>query len=269
MEIPITIVYREDSAPYALSPHHHTSHELIYLSAGRATFRIGDNRYDAKAGDLLLISNLEPHDLEVVEWPYHRHYVLIQPDTLHTVLREPELEALFRYRPAHFRHVVSLNPVEAERALALLTFMVEEERNKRSFWQGCLENGLRTLLIDLYRNHPALSPQQAMPGTARIMLEIQRYIDRHDHEDLRLDAVAKLFHFDMYHLSHQFRKTTGYSFKEYLIRRRISRATDRLRNTTDPIAQVSEACGFHSVPHFIRTFRRITETTPLQYRKRG
>jgi len=269
MDSSVTITYREDSAPYAMSPHHHTSHELIYLTAGCASFRIGENRYEAKAGDLLLISNLEPHDLEVTLWPYHRYYVLIQPDLLQIVFREPELEALFRYRPAHFRHVISLPPQETGKASEILSEMVAEASEMRPFWQGCLENGLRTLLINLVRNHRELSLQQAMPGTGRTMLEIQRYIDLHDTEDLRLDAVARQFHFDMYHLSHQFRKTTGYSFKEYLIRRRVSRATDLLRNTTEPIAQVAESCGFHSVHHFIRTFRRLTETTPLQYRKRG
>ena len=267
MEAPLSIVYREDEAPYALPAHHHASHELILITHGRSRFHINGRGYQTASGDLLLISNLEPHDVEVLEWPYHRHYVLIHPDALQASLRSPALEALFRHRPDAFRHKVHLPHAERTQVEALLQGMMREQTARLPFWEGSMENALRTLLILLYRNHPEQFPTAELTETARDMLEVQRYIDTHETEALRLDEVAMRFHFDMYHLSRAFHRTTGYGFREYIVRRRIHRATRQLRTASDSVAQVAADCGFNSVHHFIRTFRTIMGVTPLQFRK--
>lgn len=268
-EAAIHITYREDAAPFAMNLHHHTSHELILVTAGRVRFHVADREYEASAGDLLVISNLEPHDVEVLEWPYHRFFVSIAPATLQDALREPELETLFRHRPDAFRHLIRLSAPEQNQAEATLSAMAREQADRRPFWEGSLEMALRGFLITLYRSHAASFPQLALSAAARTMLEVQRYIDGHDTEDLRLSEVARRFHVDMYHLSHTFHRTTGYSFKEYLVRCRVNRAADQLRSTADSVSQIASACGFNSAPHFIRTFRRITGITPLQYRKKA
>ncbi len=264
---PLRVVYREDAASYALAPHHHDSHELILTTRGRSRFHIAGHPYEAAAGDLLLISNLEPHDVEVLAWPYHRYYVLIQPDALYEALRTPALEALFRYRPEHFCHKVRLEPAEAGQTEALLQQMVQEQALDLPFRTLAMENALRTLLILLYRTNANRFPSAELSQTARDMLEVQRHLDSHETEPLKLKEIAALFHYDMYHLSRAFHRTTGYGFREYLVRRRVNLAARLLRDTTDNVTQISAACGFNSVPHFIRTFRQILGNTPLQYRK--
>ena len=268
-EAPLAIVYREDAAPYALPAHHHASHELIFTTCGRSRFHIAGRLYEVSPGDLLLISNLEPHDVEVLAWPYHRYYVLIRPDALQAALRSPALEALFRYRPEAFRHKVHLDTAENTQMETLLQQMLREQQNGMPFWESAMENLLRTLLIHLYRSHPERFPPAELSSMGRDIIEVQRYIDHHETEPLRLDEVAERFHFDRYHLSRSFHRTTGYGFKEYIVRRRVNRATQQLRATADSVALVAADCGFNSVPHFIRTFRSIMGVTPLQFRKSG
>ena len=263
----IRVVYREDAAPYALTAHHHDSHELVFTTRGRSRFHIAEREYESCAGDLLLISNLESHDVEVLVWPYHRYYVLIHPDALHEALHTPALEALFRYRPAGFCHKVCLESAEGRQVEALLNDMCREQAQNLPFRELAMENALRTMLILLYRTNANRFPSADLSDTARDMLEVQRYLDIHETAPLLLKEVAALFHYDMYHLSRAFHRTTGYGFREYLVRRRINRATRLLRDTKDSVTQVAAACGFNSVPHFIRTFRQITGVSPLQYRK--
>ncbi len=273
MQVParatIHVTYREDTAPFAMSRHHHTSHELILVTAGRARFHVNDRCYEVGPGDLLLISNMEPHDVDVIEWPYCRHYIHLDPDALQSVLRDPELVSLFRRRPAAFCHLIRLAPEEARLAAETFRGMATEQASAPPCWEGCMESALRLFLITLYRTHPTCFPPLEVTDTALTMLSVQRHLDMHETEDLRLDDVARLFHFDPYHLCRAFHHTTGFHFKEYLIRRRVNRAADLLRGSADSVAQVAAACGFNSVPHFIRTFRRVTGTTPLQYRKKG
>ena len=53
-----------------------------------------------------------------------------------------------------------------------------------------------------------------------------------------------------------------------LIEMKIAHAKKLLNNTALPIAQISELCGYTNVGHFIRTFRKLVNSTPLQYRKK-
>jgi transcriptional regulator GlxA family with amidase domain len=160
-----------------------------------------------------------------------------------------------------------LEPAEAAQTEALLQQMVQEQALDLPFRTLAMENVLRTLLILLYRTNANRFPSAELSQTARDMLEVQRHLDSHETEPLKLKEVAALFHYDMYHLSRAFHRTTGYGFREYLVRRRVNLAARLLRDTTDNVTQISAACGFNSVPHFIRTFRQILGDTPLQYRK--
>ncbi|WP_374562387.1 helix-turn-helix domain-containing protein [Sinobaca sp. H24] len=40
-----------------------------------------------------------------------------------------------------------------------------------------------------------------------------------------------------------------------------------LTSTTDNIENIAEKCGYNSMPHFYRTFKRKTSITPHEYRK--
>ena len=53
-----------------------------------------------------------------------------------------------------------------------------------------------------------------------------------------------------------------------LIGMKITHAKKLLENTDLPIAEISELCGYTNVGHFIRTFSKSVNTTPLQYRKK-
>ena len=59
---------------------------------------------------------------------------------------------------------------------------------------------------------------------------------------------------------------TGYTFKSYILMARISKAKDLLLSTDWEVRAISEAVGFHSSSHFLRTFRGIENLSPLQDR---
>jgi AraC-like DNA-binding protein len=65
-----------------------------------------------------------------------------------------------------------------------------------------------------------------------------------------------------------FRKHTGTSPRQYLLRTRIDGACRRLAQTNDTIAAIASEFGFHDHSHFVRTFRRLLGTTPSEYRVR-
>ena len=96
---------------------------------------------------------------------------------------------------------------------------------------------------------------------------VARYIDRHYAEDLSIEQLARQFYLSPYHLSHIFRQKTGYSLKQYVLRRRLGEAQMRLVNAQDSVQTISEAVGFADASYFSRIFSKYVGLTPTEYRK--
>jgi len=76
-----------------------------------------------------------------------------------------------------------------------------------------------------------------------------------------LSEVAKRLQVSREHLSRVLRTTCGQPPGMWLRRYRLSRAADLLESGYS-IQEVTKACGYCSVPHFIHAFRQVQGTTP-------
>ncbi len=263
----IEIYYRENYLPMELKNHFHNSYEMIYVVEGKAEFRINDKLYTVGRDDVVFINNLENHELKVLELPYRRSFILIKPNCFQTLISNPILASIFKYRPERFEHVIHLNDEKSRSICQITSKMTDEFSMKADFWEAALESCLQLLLVSIYRAYKEHFPLKTLNRSTNTILEIQKYIDAHLIEPLSLEEVSKLFYTDMYYLSHLFKKVTGFNFKDYIILQRISKAKDQLYYTSDDVTTVGLNCGFNNVNHFIRTFKKYAGTTPYQYRK--
>ena len=83
--------------------------------------------------------------------------------------------------------------------------------------------------------------------------------------ELRLAELSAAVHMSPYYFARLFKKSTGVSPRQFVIRRRIEAATILLADPQAPIGEVARAAGFRSQSHFTTTFRRVTGVTPGNY----
>jgi AraC family transcriptional regulator len=69
------------------------------------------------------------------------------------------------------------------------------------------------------------------------------------------------------HFSHMFRKSTGVSPHQFVLRLRVERAKEMLRAVEAHVLDVAVACGFKTQQHFARVFRRLCGASPTEYRE--
>jgi AraC-like DNA-binding protein len=69
------------------------------------------------------------------------------------------------------------------------------------------------------------------------------------------------------HFSQMFRKSTGETPHQFVLRHRIERAKEMLRVAEPRVLDVAIACGFRTQQHFARVFRHVCGTSPTEYRK--
>lgn len=75
-------------------------------------------------------------------------------------------------------------------------------------------------------------------------------------------GISRPYLFDL------FRKFLGESPCQYLLKRRVEEAKRSLMTSSLPIKDIAEQSGFASIEVFYRSFRRITQMTPADYRKK-
>lgn len=92
------------------------------------------------------------------------------------------------------------------------------------------------------------------------------YIQKNYKQNLQIEDIAKHIHVSASYLSKSFSNVTGDTVTEYINAVRIKAAKKLLRETEDPIYQISESVGYNSSYYFCRIFKKITGVTPLQYR---
>jgi len=95
----------------------------------------------------------------------------------------------------------------------------------------------------------------------------KNYIMRHFSEPITLDDICAAAGFSVSYFSKLFKKETGEGFSRYLMRVRIDKAKELLRDTNLPITKVCEMVGYGDIKHFSGTFKKITSLNPGQYRK--
>lgn len=96
--------------------------------------------------------------------------------------------------------------------------------------------------------------------------QAKAYAQAHLTEHITLTALARHVHLSPYYFCHLFKKTTQLSFVDYVNRLRIEKASGQLADPGARISEVASTCGFDSLSHFDRTFKRYTGQSPKQYR---
>lgn len=111
----------------------------------------------------------------------------------------------------------------------------------------------------------------APPSTIKpqLMDEAVRYLESHYAESLHTEDLVKHMGYSRARLFTLFKRYTGLTPNDFLIRFRINKAKEMLIASTLPVAKVAISTGFSSPEYFNTVFKRYVGITPAEYRHRG
>jgi AraC family transcriptional regulator len=125
------------------------------------------------------------------------------------------------------------------------------------------------LAVHLLRNY-AISTTRPMTFTrglsAAKLRHVEDFIEDNYSRDLKLAELAQVAGMSSFHFAREFKRTTGTTPHQYLIRVRVERAKTLLAKNDLPLTEVGLSTGFSHQSHFTRLFRKLTGTTPRSYR---
>ncbi len=95
------------------------------------------------------------------------------------------------------------------------------------------------------------------------------YMELHYQRDLTVEEIASACRLNRSYFSKLFKEKKGCPPQEYLIRLRLSKAADLMRNTAMPISGISASCGYPNQLHFSRAFKQRYGMSPREWRSQN
>ena len=267
---PLAVEWRLPQEPFGL--HGHDFSEVVVVTGGRGTHRIGREAWPLSAGDVFVVKGREaheyvdPHELALIN-------VLYRPERLKWDLIDlvslPGYHALFTLEPQwrrrhQFNSRLHLPPAEIAHAVGLID-QLDAELKARSPGFGFLATALFMQLVGMLSRAYGRSPNPDSQALLRIAAAIT-HLETHYADPVQLDDLAGIAHMSKRSFLRTFQAATGQSPIAYLIQIRVNRAAHRLRVTDDPVTAVAFEAGFQDSNYFTRQFRQQMGVSPREYR---
>ena len=102
---------------------------------------------------------------------------------------------------------------------------------------------------------------------SRRVQKIQKYIESHYQEEIRLPVLADMVGMTPVSFSRFFRLRTGKTLSDYIQDIRLGYATRLLVDSTRTVAEICYDCGFNNLSNFNRMFKRKKGCSPKVFRE--
>ncbi|MBV6822221.1 AraC family transcriptional regulator [Pseudomonas sp. PD9R] len=241
------------------APSHHTL--SCYIAGGTGTFR--RDQPGTKGGpDKLCILPADHQSGWVINGDIRLAHIYFSPEQFAlgcvTLLdREP--------RELQLREGTFLDdPLQARRFRQMITLNWDEP-GERLLTSSLAHEMLSHVLLGQVGLREGLRLKGGLAAHQR--RQLVEFIDSQLAEAISLGQLAALCALSEYHFARMFRESFGLPPHQYVLARRMSRARELLRTTSQPLGEIALACGFASASHFTNRFRQVLSGTPGEYRQ--
>ncbi len=242
--------------------HSHNYYEMYFLKSGSRSFYVENDSFALKENDILLVPANYLHRTEGEQ--YTRYLVNFNEE----YLDEQQLEMVELCELQKF----SLSPAEAEKIFDLLEtlYSIQEDKTKKNStykdlnFHTCFSFLFYTL--SNLKNFPVQRHQSTSSYSLRTK-QIISHIQEHYMEKITLDLFCQMFFVTQHTLCTSFKKDTGISIIDFLLKTRLNKAQNMLMYSNKKIHQIAEECGFSSANYFHLIFSKHLKISPSEFRK--
>jgi RpiB/LacA/LacB family sugar-phosphate isomerase len=122
-------------------------------------------------------------------------------------------------------------------------------------------------VVDSYLN-ATLAPVDVVGGLPpRRLQRVLGHVRENIEKELAVSELAQVVGMSQYYFSKLFKMSTGTTPHQYVMRQRVERAQELLRESQLALVEIASRTGFETQSHFTSVFRRLVGITPKRYRE--
>ena len=264
-----SVHYFEFSKTYAFPGERHDFWEMVYVDKGEIIATAEDTDFPVSSGEVLFH---QPN-----EWHNIRANGTIAPNVmvLSFQCQSSAMSAFVgkRMRPdSRQKELLSLILSECKGAFSSRLDDPYDNNIVRAKDQPVGSEQLVSLyltefLLSLLRNLQQPRTVDRKSGSLPLLDAIIAYMEHNINRKITLELLAAEFHISRSYIKKIFAQYKQTGAMHYLIRLRVTKAKDYLRESDKNVSQIAELLGYENVYYFCNQFKKLEGMSPLEYRK--
>ena len=102
---------------------------------------------------------------------------------------------------------------------------------------------------------------------SKLLMQVTNYVQHNLSHPIDIEKLAKSMFISRTHLAVKFKKETGMTLTDFILKEKTEEAKRLLRYSDKPLTLIADYLGFSSQSHFAKIFKQYTGKTPGEYRK--
>lgn len=119
----------------------------------------------------------------------------------------------------------------------------------------------------VYKTFTQMVHDAKVKSLSPLVQYMMTYTEKHLHEAIDLKDPANATGYEPYYMTSVFRKETGTTIDEFILKKKVEMARILLETTGDSILDISYELGFSSPSYFSARFKKVTGESPATFRK--
>jgi len=271
----ISVVSREES--FFQSPFHsHPELELVYIKESYGKRIVGNSVEQFTAGDMVFLGSDIPH-IWLNDEIHYKGINTLKAKAIVVYFNKEIFGPVF-YELKETQKINSLFN-QAARGLSitgktneLVAKKLEKLVHKKNFE---VIIGLFEILSILSESSEIsfINNESYVPANNQIkndrLSDVFEYVKTNFQQDISLDEISKIANLTPTSFCRMFKSKTKKNFVEYLNEIRVSNACKYLIETDMGMSEIAYECGYKTASNFNKLFKKLTGTTPKEYRKKA
>lgn len=252
--------------------HFHNLMEIGICRSGNGEMVMEQESYPYHAGMISVIPPNYPHNTISGGEENFWEYLFVDVEKILQTMYPDDL--LFQQKMLErINYKAFLGEGEEIRGLSEIVCMIQEEiRRKQDLLYRESVRGLAlALLVQISRlqgdNSFVLEEIQQKKGGFDQVRPALEYIRNHYASPMKISEIASVCHISESHFRRLFEESIGMTPVEYLNQVRVRKACDLIKKTGNSMEEIAVKVGFTTTSTFNRNFKRITGTSPYQWKK--
>lgn len=252
--------------------HFHNLLEIGVCHSGNGKMRFEDSDIPYDPGVITVIPANYPHNTVSEEdaesfW----EYLFVDPEKVLMAMYPDDI--LFRQKMLEKinRKAFLKSEVEMPELSKVVHTILGEMCRKQDLYRECVRGMVLTLLIMIARMNSDLPllPEGGLRqknGFDQVRPALE-YIRDHYAMPMKIAQIASVCHMSESHFRRLFEENIGMTPVEYLNQVRVKKACDMIKKTGYSMEEIAVKVGFTTTSTFNRNFKRITGSSPYQWKK--
>lgn len=254
-----TICIDATSSSHLIKTHFHDNVEFIMVTQGEILCNVEGAVISLSKGQCILINQNIIHHIDIASETATFTYIQFNISNFLS-----NSNTIYIYNKDTIKYCIDKDNGELFHMFNdILDEYTKQEENYEIYITSCI------LKLIVYMSRFKIINIRKLTGknSDDIVYNTIKYLHENYNQPLTLDKISKDLNISKYHLSHVFKNTTGSTVMDFLTTIRFSHIEALLIKTNKNISQIAYECGFPSIQHFNKVFKKNKGLSPTQYKR--